>query len=59
MRHQVVDAEVLNIYLQAFDIHAQASWKWREHVNSGAGMIIVDQSGNMQANPVYAAVRWR
>lgn len=57
VRHQAVDAGALNIYLQAFDVHAQASREWREHVDSGAGMIIVDQSGNVRANPVYAVVR--
>ena len=57
VRHQAVDAGALNIYLQAFDVHAQASREWRQHVDSGAGMIIVDQSGNVRANPVYAVVR--
>ena len=57
VRHQAVDAGALNIYLQAFDVHAQASREWWEHVDSGAGMIIVDQSGNVWANPVYAVVR--
>ena len=40
VRHQAVDAGVLNIYLQAFDVHAQASREWREHVeerDDGAG----------------------
>ena len=57
VRHQAVDAGALNIYLQAFDVHAQASREWREHVDEGAGMIIVDQSGNVRANPVYDVVR--
>lgn len=57
MRHQAVDAGALNLYLQAFDVHAQASREWQKHVDSGAGMIIVDQSGNVRANPVYAVVR--
>ena len=57
VRHQAVDAGALNIYLQAFDVHAQAVREWREHVDSGAGMIIVDQSGNVRGNPVYDVVR--
>ena len=55
VRHQAVDAGALNIYLQAFDVHAQASREWQEHVDSGVGMIIVDQSGNVRANP---STRW-
>ena len=57
VRHQAVDAGVLNIYLQAFDVHAQASREWREYVDARTGMIIVNQLGNMRANSVYAVVR--
>lgn len=30
---------------------------WQEHIDAGTRAIIVDQSGNVRANPVYDVVR--